>query len=254
MTAILQFMRERPCSILGTFGLFLCEIYFRNTSEEKSLGLVIRTGFTTTKGRLVRNILHPEETISVFTKDSYKYLLILIIISVLSIIVLIVVGLHYEITTLVLIFNSLDLFTSGVPPELPLVLSTCTSYSLLKLKKQKIFCISPIRINFAARINKFCFDKTGTLTESDLSLIGVIPTEQMKDFPQMKFSTLEKDASKLNSVFAQNEEMENKLRLLKGMSCCHLIANIKDQLFGDVLDIEMFKGTKSSLSSHDKVN
>jgi cation-transporting ATPase 13A3/4/5 len=38
----------------------------------------------------------------------------------------------------------------------------------MRLKKKKIFCISPSTINTCGGINAVCFDKTGTLTEDGL--------------------------------------------------------------------------------------
>jgi magnesium-transporting ATPase (P-type) len=43
-----------------------------------------------------------------------------------------------------------------------------TAYSLYRLQKQSIFCISPGKVNVAGRIRLMVFDKTGTLTEDGL--------------------------------------------------------------------------------------
>jgi P-type E1-E2 ATPase len=41
-------------------------------------------------------------------------------------------------------------------------------FAIGRLKKQKIYCISPPRVNIAGRVNLMVFDKTGTLTEDGL--------------------------------------------------------------------------------------
>ncbi len=62
----------------------------------------------------------------------------------------------------------LDLVTITVPPALPAAMTAGTAFALARLKKMKIFCISPTRINVAGRVNMMVFDKTGTLTEDGL--------------------------------------------------------------------------------------
>ena len=41
-------------------------------------------------------------------------------------------------------------------------------FAINRLKKKKIYCISPPRVNIAGRVNIMVFDKTGTLTEDGL--------------------------------------------------------------------------------------
>ena len=57
------------------------------------------------------------------------------------------------------ILRVLDIVTVVVPPALPAAMTVGTVYAQNRLKKSKIFCISPPRINFCGRINVFCFDK-----------------------------------------------------------------------------------------------
>ena len=51
------------------------------------------------------------------------------------------------------------LLTCAVPPALPVALTTGIVYAQRRLKKKKIFCISPQRINICGQINLVCFDK-----------------------------------------------------------------------------------------------
>jgi cation-transporting P-type ATPase 13A2 len=55
-----------------------------------------------------------------------------------------------------------------VPPALPAAMTVGTVFAINRLKKKKIFCISPPRVNVAGRVNLMVFDKTGTLTEDGL--------------------------------------------------------------------------------------
>ena len=63
-----------------------------------------------------------------------------------------------------------------VPPALPAAMTVGTYYAQNRLKKTKIFCISPQRINVCGKLKLVCFDKTGTLTEDGLDLYGVQAT------------------------------------------------------------------------------
>ena len=47
-----------------------------------------------------------------------------------------------------------------------------TAFALSRLKRRKIYCISPPRVNVAGRVNLMVFDKTGTLTEDGLQVFG----------------------------------------------------------------------------------
>lgn len=73
---------------------------------------------------------------------------------------------------LMIIADSLNLITIAVPPILPSAMTIGTIYSISRLNKSKIFCISPPRVNVAGRINLMVFDKTGTLTEDGLEVQG----------------------------------------------------------------------------------
>ena len=47
-----------------------------------------------------------------------------------------------------------------------------TVFAINRLKKKKIFCISPPRVNVSGRVSLMVFDKTGTLTEDGLEIYG----------------------------------------------------------------------------------
>jgi len=72
-----------------------------------------------------------------------------------------------------LIDKSLDLITITVPPALPATMTVGVAFAISRLKKSKIFCISPPRVNVSGRVQIMVFDKTGTLTEDGLEIQGV---------------------------------------------------------------------------------
>ena len=73
--------------------------------------------------------------------------------------------------------KGLDLFTTAVPPSLPLCLTIGLEFALERLKSQEIHCINVSKINEAGRVKFMCFDKTGTLTENSLIFSGFWSTK-----------------------------------------------------------------------------
>ena len=65
-----------------------------------------------------------------------------------------------------------------VPPALPAALSVGIIYAVARLKRDRISCISPPRVNVCGKLKVFCFDKTGTLTEDGLDINGIHPVRE----------------------------------------------------------------------------
>lgn len=76
------------------------------------------------------------------------------------------------------IIKGLELFTTSVPPTLPLCLTLGLEYSVKNLKEKKIQTLLMGKINLAGRVKVMCFDKTGTLTENNLIFHGFIHLEK----------------------------------------------------------------------------
>ena len=111
--------------------------------HEKTRAVVIRTGFNTTKGELIRSILHPKPVDFEFNNDTYKYIGVLSLIAlagmIFSLVLKIKSGNPYD----EIIKRTLDVVTIVVPPALPGALTACLVYAQIRLKKKNIFCISP---------------------------------------------------------------------------------------------------------------
>jgi cation-transporting ATPase 13A2 len=210
-------------------------IQTRYYGDEKLRAVVLRTGFNTTKGELVRSILHPKPVDFRFNNDTYKY------VGALSAIAL--VGMIYSATIKIIrknpaadiIKRSLDIITIAVPPALPGALTAGLIYAQNRLRKQKIYCISPRTINICGTINTFVFDKTGTLTEDGLDLKCVLPVRKQGD------------ENSFGKEISEVGELEARSPLLEAMTSCHSITRIHGDLAGDPLDCKMFEFTKWDL-------
>ncbi|XP_053738745.1 polyamine-transporting ATPase 13A3-like isoform X1 [Synchiropus splendidus] len=190
--------------------------------------VVVRTGFSTEKGQLVRSILYPKPTDFKLYRDAYLFLLCLVGVAGIGFIYTIVLSVMSKVPAKTIIIESLDIITITVPPALPAAMTAGIVYAQRRLKKVGIFCISPQRINMCGQVNVVCFDKTGTLTEDGLDLRGIQRAEAGSFYPP------ETEASKEDLV---------KTRFVTGMASCHSLTKIQGELSGDPLDLKMFNAT-----------
>ncbi|KAK0259419.1 hypothetical protein B0A54_02868 [Friedmanniomyces endolithicus] len=213
------------------------------SDEAAALALVVRTGFNTTKGALVRSILFPKPSGFKFYRDSFRYISVMASIAavgfIASLINFIRLGLHPGL----IIIRALDLITIVVPPALPATLTIGTNFALQRLKSKLIFCISPQRVNVGGKIDVMCFDKTGTLTEDGLDVLGV----RVVSRPANRYSDLLTDSSSLlpGGQYERDPTIDynaNKA-ILYTMATCHSLRIVDGEFIGDPLDLKMFEFT-----------
>ena len=236
----------------------------RSLGKYKALAVAYSTGFNTVKGQLIRAILFPKSTNEKFQKDSTKYIVFMSVLCVIGF----VISLKFLIetaglTTYDIVIKFLDLITTTVPPSLPACISVGITYSLMRLKRYKIICISRERVNMAGKVNVICFDKTGTLTEDHLQIAGYVPvklsTSSNNTFTFDKYIT---DVSIYNNdVYNHykhkmlddtfhNKNEDLKQLFVECLACCHGISQVKAKLVGDPIDVEMFQGIKWNIKEN----
>lgn len=133
--------------------------------EAAALAMVLRTGFNTTKGALVRSMLFPKPSGFKFYRDSFRYISVMAIIAGIGFVVSFInfvrmgVGVPLPYSTVsgsnvfslikivwhTIVVRALDLVTIVVPPALPATLTIGINFAISRLKSQQIFCISPQR-------------------------------------------------------------------------------------------------------------
>ncbi|CAB0036031.1 unnamed protein product [Trichogramma brassicae] len=203
----------------------------KNIGCEQVTAVVLRTGFSTTKGKLIRSILYPPPLDYQFEQDSYKFVGLLAIVACFGVAYTFITKLARGIPLYHVVLNALDLVTIVVPPALPAAMSIGRIVAQGRLEAKRIFCTSPRSINVAGSIDCVCFDKTGTLTEPDFSMRGVVPCSN----DSHQFRPIVSDAS--------TRELDSNEHLTIGMASCHSIVTIDGRSLGDPLDLKMFEFT-----------
>ncbi|KAF6824536.1 p-type ATPase [Colletotrichum plurivorum] len=209
-----------------------------------ALALVVRTGFSTTKGSLVRSMLFPKPSGFKFYRDSFRYISVMAMVAILGFVASFVNFLRLHLAWHLIIVRALDLITIVVPPALPATLTIGTNFALSRLKKKQIFCISPQRVNVGGKLDIMCFDKTGTLTEDGLDILGV----RVVSPATSRFTDVISDPACLvpqRHDGSRDLATDSKLQAaLFTMATCHSLRSVDDELVGDPLDLKMFEFTR----------
>ncbi|GAA6055600.1 hypothetical protein JCM3770_006719 [Rhodotorula araucariae] len=203
--------------------------------ELEATAMVLRTGFNTTKGALVRSMLFPKPFGFAFYRDSFRFIGVLAGVAVCGFLASSFNFVKLGISWSVIIIRALDLITIVVPPALPATMAIGTSFAIQRLRKQGIFCISPTRVNIGGKVNIVCFDKTGTLTEEGLDVLGVRSVVRSTNV----FTDLHRDPDDV-PIFGAADA---KTPLLHALATCHGLKVVNGEVIGDPLDLRMFEFT-----------
>uniref|UniRef100_A0A9J7YVB8 ATPase 13A3 n=1 Tax=Cyprinus carpio carpio TaxID=630221 RepID=A0A9J7YVB8_CYPCA len=221
-------------------------IQTRYYTGEMVKAVVVRTGFSTAKGQLIRSILYPKPTDFKLYRDAYLFLLCLVAVASIVFVYSLVMKIINEEPVKDIIVKSLDIITITVPPALPAAMTAGIVYAQRRLKKVGIFSISPQRINICGQLNLVCFDKTGTLTEDGLDMWGIQRAE---------------DGRFHHSEEKADDESLVTTKFVSCMATCHSLTKIEGQLSGDPLDLKMFEAigwilvesTEEETAHHDRI-
>ena len=188
---------------------------------------VIKTGFSTSQGKLLRTVLYSgERNKGDDTIEAFVFIGVLLVIALIASYYVLKRGLEREGTlTYKLLLRCIIIITSVVPAELPIELSLTINNSLFFLQSKRIICIEPFRIPFAGKIDICCFDKTGTLTKDEFIMRGMV---QMNSKEPLR-------------AIDSNEET---LSILLG---CNSLLNINGKPVGDPIEVAMFKEVKGKI-------
>ncbi|XP_065648020.1 polyamine-transporting ATPase 13A3-like [Hydra vulgaris] len=198
--------------------------------NQNILALVVRTGFYTLKGDLIRSIVYPTPIHFTFSSDVVKFLLCISVLAILSFIYTAFTFIKKGLSKSEIFIHALDLVTVVIPAALPLILSIGLMNASRRLNTKKIYCVDPNRINICGKVKLVLFDKTGTLTDDHVTVSGVIPVIN----------------GKAKSLKNEPTGLANT-HLFKAMSTCHNLSIIDAKISGDPIDMYMFNFTKCKL-------
>lgn len=209
--------------------------------------LVIRVGYQTTKGELVRSIMFPKPVDFKFSSQIHKFIGLLACFALVGFAFSVTLKWHRGSSIKDIVISALDLITITVPPALPAAMTIGIIYAQSRLKNHKIFCISPRSINISGCIDCVCFDKTGTLTEDSLSFNEVVPRDEErnlfgKPFDEQVMQSKSRNVERQHGLLL-NDDQDQYSPLMICLASCHSLTIIDQKIIGDPLDLQMFEAT-----------
>lgn len=120
-------------------GTEVCKV---SSSTGPALGVVIRTGYGTKRGQLIKSVLWPAAVSFKFVDQSYKFIFFLATVAAVGEIFIYIRLMYIGMDVWEGIVRALDLITIIIPPALPLAMAVGTVISIERLKK-KISIVLP---------------------------------------------------------------------------------------------------------------
>ena len=203
--------------------------------DKGAMAIVIKTGFETNQGALVRTMIYSTERVSANNIEALLFILFLCVFAIAASWYVWVEGVKVDRKRSKLLLDCVLIVTSVVPPELPMELSLAVNTSLASLSKFAIFCTEPFRIPFAGRVDVACFDKTGTLTGEDLVVDGIAGLQLGQSGVKA-----ESDGAQSQLTKVTNSGLQTTLTL----ATAHALVKLEE---GDVVGEPMEKATLEAL-------
>ncbi|KAK2705584.1 hypothetical protein QYM36_015842, partial [Artemia franciscana] len=203
----------------------------RNTDDSSVKAVVIRTGFQSVKGELIRSILFPKPVNIHFYTDFLRCVGIFLILGIGGFVYSTYVWIKNGGSVADIVLNSLDSITFVIPPILPAALTASMAFAQKRLKKNDIYCLNSKFISMCGGVNVVCFDKTGTLTESEIVIAGVLPVV---------------DGCSCSPISDLNKMARNS-DIITAMAVCHCVVKSNGVLQGNAADITLFEASKWEL-------
>lgn len=203
--------------------------------DKGAMGIVLKTGFETSQGSLVRTMIFATERVSANNFEALLFILFLLMFAIAASWYVWQEGVAKDRKRSKLLLDCVLIITSVVPPELPMELSLAVNTSLAALSRYAIFCTEPFRIPFAGRVDVACFDKTGTLTGEDLVVDGIAGLD-------LGMSGVKTEADGAHSHLTPVAEVGTQTTLV--LATAHALVKLDE---GDIVGEPMEKATVTSL-------
>eukprot|EP00667_Euglena_gracilis_P000330 EG_transcript_331 len=203
------------------------------TPDGGCLAYVLRTGFGSSQGELMRLIEYSTQKVSVDSKETLLALFVLLLFALASAGYVLKQGLEKkDRTTHELLLRCVIIITSVVPRQLPMQMAFAVNTALMALMKNGIFCTEPFRVPYAGKVSYCLFDKTGTLTTDQLMPVGLVNVEPGK---------AAEDKSAHDMILVKDASVEAAMVL----GACHALVSVENVgLVGDPIELAALRGVE----------
>lgn len=200
---------------------------------------VLRTGFASAQGKLVRMIEGSHDKVKGHERETGLLLLFLFCFAVMSSSYVLYHGMQNENRSKYeLLLHCIMIVTNVIRPELPMQMAMAVNNSLMTLMKMHIFCTEPYRVPVAGKLDACLFDKTGTLTTDELVAGGVCEPAKLST----KVGTEDEDPHFLTPM----TKLHGEAALV--LAGCHSLVVVDGETAGDPLEQAALSSMRWQLS------
>lgn len=225
------------------------------------VALVIRTGFGTSQGSLMRKILFASERVNINSLETVYFIGVLVVFALVASAAVLIGGLQDENRNKFrLALHCVMIVTSVVPPELPMELSLAVTNSLATLSRGLVFCTEPFRIAYAGKLDVICFDKTGTITKDKMILRGV--SLPLRAHAAISLPDIVNNVNTSHNMSTFNEETSDSTPtdIMQPAVCCDIVRCVmaachslfisNGKILGDPMEVAAMEASGFKLSQY----
>ena len=200
----------------------------KNPPNNGIICLVLKTGFSSYQGKILHKILFNKvKRHKNNKKNQMIFITFLFLIALLSSIYTLLEARRRDELSYPIILRIVIILTSIVPVDLPIELSLILYKCISYFESKSIVCIEPAKIPSSGTIDICCFDLIGTLTTDEFNILGIINLNDIEEL--------------IPCIDCEEDIVD----ILLG---CHNLSHINDKVFGEPIDIAIFKKMKGKFN------